>query len=107
MLESLLLEGEIAHRVESCDPDLVVGHFVDSVLAFGKNEAVGLSVHSLGTESGGGKNYLLALGHQLLQTLILGFNDSQLDQGILLRKHALALSSIVIGAHLLVLFGVD
>ena len=110
--ESGVLELNLGHLLMSkvpssalCnDEQIVVLHLVDAIVASGKDEAVGLAVHSLGAERACHKedialSELLELGGEVEQT--------DLDASVLLGSNTLASGAIVISAGLVLRLGVD
>lgn len=93
------LAGEALGGPVGDDEDLSVEHLEGSVLALGEGEAVGLAVHGLGAEGGGGEEYVLAgkRGERARE-----LEDLELDDGVLLGPDALSLAPVVVCTDLLV-----
>jgi hypothetical protein len=79
--------------------ELVILHFVETILALGKDKAVGLSVHGLGAESCGNKvDFLAGPGSKGLWEV----NELDFDANVFLRGNAFTLCAIMISAGLIV-----
>ena len=87
--------GSVAHHKE-----LTILHLIDTIVALRKDEAVGLSIHGLWTESGRDQVDIttLKLSHALRQLKTLN-----LDAGVLLWHDTLTLGSVVVGTWLSIL----
>ena len=91
------------------DQDLAVLELEGAVLALGQHEAVGLAVHSLGTQGGGGEVDILALQGGVVERAVggVGRDHQQLHDGVLLGHHAFATGAVVVSTHLLILHRID
>lgn len=78
---------------------LVVLHFVQTVLAFREDEAVGLAVHSFGTQGGSDQVNFLILPLLELFRLVEQLN---FDARVFLRGNTFALRSVVVSTRLVV-----
>ena len=77
---------------------LVIFHFEDTILALGKDVAVGLTVHGLRTESS--SNHVNLFSSELFLDAFGKLEALYFDNGVLLGTHSLSLCSIVISARL-------
>jgi hypothetical protein len=86
------------------DEEFVVLHFVEAILALREDEAVSLTVHGLGAESGSDKvNLLLSVSSKRLGEV----KQLNLNAHVLLGSDAFSLCAVVVSAGLVVELGED
>ena len=112
--DALLLEdalvGHVLGSTLGDDKVLVLRGLVNAILEGRADEAADLAVHGLGTEGGGAKVDVGALGELALESLgSLGspLLDLELESSVLLGKDTLTLAAVVVHAGLAILDGVD
>jgi len=101
---SLLLVSQVTSSSLADDEVLAILHLIDAVVTIRLDEAVRLTVHSLGTQSGCEQENLLV--HERLEAL-REVQKLNLDASILLWTDTLALGAVVVSARLAVELTID